>query len=111
MTEIGVFQKSETGYSGRIRTLLLDVAVVFVPTRTADGNTPAFRIHIGDDSGPEIGAAWKETGQAAGDYLSCRLEDPMFGRRFRAGLFQSNGHDGSWSLRWSRPKSRRERGQ
>ena len=105
MTEIGVFQKTETGFCGRIRTLLLDAELVFVPTRNPDGNVPDFRIHIGDDGGPEIGAAWRETGQAAGDYLSCRLEDPMFGRRFRANLFRSNTHEGSWLLRWSRPKS------
>ncbi|WP_322419589.1 DUF736 domain-containing protein [Mesorhizobium huakuii] len=107
MAEIGVFHETEAGYSGRVRTLLLDAELVFVPTRTSDGKTPDFRIHIGDGSGPEVGAAWKETGQTAGDYLSFRLEDPLFGRRFRAGLFQSD--DGSWSLRWIRPKPRPER--
>ncbi|MBZ9674066.1 DUF736 family protein [Mesorhizobium sp. ESP7-2] len=107
MAEIGVFQETESGYSGRIRTLLVDAELVLVPIRTSDGNAPDFRIHIGDGSGPEVGAAWKETGQTAGDYLSCRLEDPLFGRRFRATLFRCD--DGSWSLRWMRPKSRPER--
>ncbi|MEO5755583.1 MAG: DUF736 family protein [Mesorhizobium sp.] len=109
MTEIGVFQRTESGYRRRIRTLLVDAEVVLVPTRTPDGNAPDFRIHIGDGSGPEIGAAWKENGQTAGDYLSCRLEDPLFGRRFRANLFRSSADEGSWSLRWSRPKSRQDR--
>ncbi|TGQ89038.1 DUF736 family protein [Mesorhizobium sp. M8A.F.Ca.ET.208.01.1.1] len=107
MAEIGVFQETESGYSGRIRTLLVDAELVLVPTSASDGKAPDFRIHIGDGSGPEVGAAWKETGQTAGDYLSCRLEDPLFGRRFRASLFRSD--DGSWSLRWMRPKSRPER--
>ncbi|BCG86597.1 hypothetical protein MesoLj113c_27070 [Mesorhizobium sp. 113-3-9] len=107
MAEIGVFQKTESGYSGRIQTLLVDAELVLVPTKTLDAKTPDFRIHIGDGNGPEVGAAWQETGQTAGDYLSCRFDDPLFGRRFRAGLFQSDG--GSWSLRWLRPKSRPER--
>ncbi|UCI16728.1 DUF736 family protein [Mesorhizobium sp. B2-1-8] len=107
MAEIGVFQKTETGYSGRIQTLLVDVELVLVPTGTSDNKAPDFRIHIGDGSGPEVGAAWKETGQTAGEYLSCRLEDPLFARRFRASLFRSD--DGSWSLRWMRPKSRQAR--
>ncbi len=111
MIEIGVFSKTESGYRGRIRTLLLDIEVVLVPTAVSEGSAPDFRIHVDDAGGPEIGAAWKETGQMAGDYLSCRMDDPMFGRRFRANLFRSNSQEGSWSLRWSRPKSRRERGQ
>ncbi|TRC75233.1 DUF736 domain-containing protein [Mesorhizobium sp. WSM4307] len=109
MPEIGVFEQTQSGFSGRIRTLLLDAELVLVPTRTSEGNAPDFRIHIGDDSGPEIGAAWRETGPAAGDYLSCRLEDPMFGRRFRANLFRPSADGSSWSLRWSRPKSRQDR--
>ncbi|MER8434231.1 DUF736 domain-containing protein [Mesorhizobium caraganae] len=107
MAEIGIFHKTESGYSGRIRTLLVDAELVLVPTKTSDGKAPDFRIHIGDGSGPEVGAAWKETGQTAGDYLSCRLEDPLFGRRFRASLFLAD--NGSWSLRWIRPKARPER--
>ncbi|TPJ83338.1 DUF736 family protein [Mesorhizobium sp. B2-5-4] len=107
MAEIGVFHKTEPGYSGRMRTLLVDAELVLVPAKKCDGKAPDFRIHIGDGSGPEVGAAWKETGQTAGDYLSCRLEDPLFGRRFRASLLRSD--NGSWSLRWIRPKSRPER--
>jgi uncharacterized protein (DUF736 family) len=102
MAEIGVFHKTESGYSGRIRTLLVDAELVLVPTKVSDGKAPDFRIHIGDGNG----AAWKETGQTAGDYLSCRLEDPLFGRRFRASLFLAD--NGSWSLRWIRPKARPE---
>ena len=109
MIEIGVFRKTESGYRGRIRTLLLDVEAVFVPTSISEGSAPDFRIRADDAGGPEIGAAWKETGQTAGDYLSCRLDDPMFGRRFRANLFRSNAKEGFWSLLWSRPRSRQER--
>lgn len=110
MANIGAFQKSKTGYTGRIRTLVIDAEVVLVLAKKSDAeNAPDFRIHIGDADGPEIGAAWKETGEKAGDYLSFQLDDPTLAQPIRANLFQSGDDESAWSLHWNRPKPRTER--
>ncbi|WP_295809057.1 DUF736 domain-containing protein, partial [uncultured Nitratireductor sp.] len=72
-------------------------------------NAPDFRIHIGDRHGPEVGAAWKESGEKAGDYLSFQLDDPTLAQPIRANLFGSDDDETAWSLHWSRPKARGER--
>ena len=110
MANIGVFQKTKAGYSGRIRTLVIDAEVVFVPAKKSDTeNAPDFRIHVDDADGPEVGAAWKDTSEKAGDYLSCQFDDPTLARPIRANLFQSDDDENSWSLHWNRPKPRGER--
>jgi uncharacterized protein (DUF736 family) len=110
MTNIGAFQKTRTGYSGRIRTLVIDTEVVLIPTKKSEAEkAPDFRIHLGDADGPEVGAAWKEAGEKAGDYLSFQLDDPTLAQPIRANLFRSGEDETAWSLHWSRPKPRNER--
>lgn len=110
MANIGTFEKTKAGYSGRIHTLTIDAQVVLVPARKSDTeNAPDFRIHFDDKDGPEAGAAWKETGEKAGDYLSFQLDDPTFAQPIRANLFQNGDDESSWSLHWNRPKPRNER--
>lgn len=109
MANIGAFQKTNTGYSGRIRSLVIDAELAFVPAKKSDAeNAPDFRIHIGGADGPEVGAAWKETGDKAGAYLSCQLDDPTLARPIRANLFQNGDDENAWSLHWNRPKPRDE---
>lgn len=110
MANIGAFQKTKTGYSGRIRTLVVDAEVVLIPARKFDAeNAPDFRIHIADKDGPEVGAAWKETGEKAGEYLSLQLDDPTLAQPIRANLFRSDDDESAWSLYWNRPKQRDRR--
>ena len=110
MANIGTFQQAKTGYAGRIHTLLIDAEIVLVPAKTSDAeNTPDFRIHLGDKDGPEVGAAWKQTGEKAGGYLSCQLDGPTLTQPIRANLFQSDDDESAWSLHWNRPKLRNER--
>lgn len=107
MANIGAFQKTKTGYSGRIRTLVIDVEVVLIPARKSDADkAPDFRIHVSDKDGAEIGVAWKETGEKAGDYLSLQLDDPTLAQPIRASLFRSDDDETVWSLHWNRPKPR-----
>lgn len=76
MAQIGQFTRTQAGYSGRIRTLSLDLAIVFVPTDNADvENAPDCRIRLGDEDGIEIGAGWLQTGDRAGAYISVILDD------------------------------------
>ena len=108
MPQIGEFIRSETGYSGRVRTLTLDLDVSIVLAEPSDtGNAPDYRLHHGEgDEARNIGAVWKRAGEKAGNYLSVLIDDPMLYHPIRASLFQ-NGSDGSsWSLHWNRSPKR-----
>jgi uncharacterized protein (DUF736 family) len=110
MAQIGSFRRTEFGYSGRIRTLSLNVELILIPVDNTEAeNAPNYRIHLGDEQGPEIGAGWKRTGEKAGDYVSLQLDDPTFTRPIRANLFQSGDDKSVWSLLWNRPPKRGER--
>ncbi|TIU69804.1 MAG: DUF736 domain-containing protein [Mesorhizobium sp.] len=103
MAQIGQFTRAESGYSGRIRTLSLDFALVFVPVDKTDvENAPDYRIRLGDEDGVEIGAGWLQTGERAGTYISV----PSFAQPIRARLFQSDENGRDWGLHWTRPKRR-----
>lgn len=107
MAQIGQFTRTQSGYSGRIRTLLLDRAVVFVAADTvAVENAPDYRIRLGDEDGVEIGAGWRQSGERAGTYISVLLDDPALAQPIRARLFQSDESGSAWSLHWTRQKKR-----
>ncbi len=107
MTQIGQFTRTKSGFTGRIHTLTLDRELILLPTESSDAeNAPDFRIHLGDGADPEVGAAWKHTGEKAGDYLSLQLDDPAFNRPIRANLFQLDAETDTWTLQWNRPPKR-----
>jgi uncharacterized protein (DUF736 family) len=109
MTQIGRFTRTKSGYSGAIRTLSLDAQIVLVPSdHSGAENAPNYRILLGDDEGPEIGVAWKRTGEKAGDYVSLLLDDPALTQPIRANLFQSSEDKSSWFLLWTRLQKRNE---
>lgn len=108
MPQIGEFIREETGFAGRIRTLMLDLELVIAPTQQSETeNAPAHRVHLGADAdGPEVGAAWTRTGEKAGEYLSVLIDDPVLPHPIRANLFQNGNDASSWSLHWNRPPKR-----
>ena len=109
MSQIGTFTRTATGFAGRLRTLSLDIEIKLVTTEHGDAqNTPDFRIHAGDENGPEVGAGWKRTGDKAGEYVSLLIDDPSFAQPVRANLFQSGSNRSAFHLLWTRP-SRREK--
>ncbi|MQW08209.1 DUF736 family protein [Sinorhizobium meliloti] len=109
MPQIGAFRRTKSSFSGRIHTLTLDAELTLVPAEPSDAeNAPDYRIHLGDEDGPEVGAAWKRTGEKAGDYLCFQIDDPTFAQPIRANLFQSDDK-AAWSLHWNRPSRRIER--
>lgn len=107
--KIGTFVAADGGFAGHLHTLTLDIDLVLVPAHPSDSeNAPEYRVIAGEgDDAREVGAAWKQVGEKAGDYLSLQIDDPAFVRPLRANLFQDecNAH----VLVWSRP-SRREKG-
>lgn len=107
MSQIGTFTKTKDGYTGQLRTLTLEAAVTILPVETPGvENAPDFRIFTTQNV--EIGAAWRRTGEAAGEYLSLSLDDPSFAHPIRANLFQSGAEAATWKLLWSRPSRRDE---
>lgn len=108
MPQIGEFTRTKSGYSGRVRTLTLDVQLTLAPAEPSEAeNVPDYRIHLGEDGhGPEIGAGWKRTGEKAGDYVSLLFDDPTLTHPIRANLFRAEANGTSWSLHWNRPPKR-----
>ncbi|ESY71773.1 hypothetical protein X743_18750 [Mesorhizobium sp. LNHC252B00] len=111
MSQIGEFTRTKSGYSGRVRTLTLDVQLALIPAEPSDSEkAPDYRIQMGGDGdGPEVGAGWKRTGDKAGEYVSLLIDDPVFAQPIRANLFRSDADNGSWSLHWNRSPKRSER--
>lgn len=111
MAIIGEFTRTETGFSGHIRTLVLDHQLVLIPLDTASADEasdyPAFRIHLSDEGGSEVGAVWKRTGQGATGY-NLVLDDPSFAQPIRAHLFATDDDGRGWAVRWIRPKKQDE---
>ena len=53
MPQIGQFTRTQNGYSGRMHSLSFDCALTFVASENADSeNAPAYRVHLGDETGP-----------------------------------------------------------
>lgn len=110
MTQIGEFTRERTGYSGRIHTLSLDLDVAIVSAKASETeNAPEYRVHVGNEDGPEIGVGWKRSSERAGEFLTILLDDPTFLQPIRANLFQNGSDKTSWSLHWSRPRERGEK--
>lgn len=110
MSQIGQFTRGKSGFSGHARTLTLDIALILVPAETSDAeNAPDYRIHLGEEDGPEVGAGWKRSGEKAGNFVSLLLDDPSFAQPIRANLFQSSDDKTTWTLHWNRPSKRGDR--
>lgn len=110
MPQIRQFTRQKSGFTGRIETLTLNRELTIVTAEPSDAeNAPNYRVHHGDADGPEVGAAWKRTGEKAGEYLSVLLDDPALPQPIRANLFRDDDAGSSWSLHWTRPKPREER--
>ncbi len=110
MPLIGHFTRTATGFSGRIRTLSFDTEFAIGPAEPSDAeNAPDYRIHLGDEDGPEVGAGWKRRGERAGDYVAVLIDDPVFLAPVRANLFRSGDDEAAWGLHWNRVPKRSER--
>lgn len=110
MPQIGIFTRTPGGFSGRIRTLSFDTEFAIVAIDPGDTeNAPDYRVHLGGEDGPEVGAGWKRRGERAGDYVAVLLDDPVFLSPIRANLFRASDDGADWGLHWSRPPKRGER--
>ncbi|MDJ0447383.1 DUF736 domain-containing protein [Methylocystis sp. JR02] len=110
MPQIGEFTRETTGFVGRVHTFTLFREITIVPAEPSDAdNAPDYRVHNGNEEGPEIGAGWKRTGERAGDYIALVIDDPGLPQPIRANLFRDDDGGASWSLHWNRTPKRGER--
>ncbi len=114
MPQIGEFTRDETGFIGHLGTLLLHQDIIIVRAEPSEAeNAPDYRVHLFDgmsnETGPEVGAAWKRTGEKAGEYVALLIDDPTFPHPIRANLFRDDDAGNAWSLHWSRPRDRGEK--
>ena len=114
MPVIGQFMRENDGFIGHLTTLSLHQDIIIVAAEPSDAeNAPDYRAHVLDtisnETGAEIGAGWKRTGEKAGEYVSLQLDDPTFEHSIRANLFQSADIKSAWALHWNRPPKRGER--
>ena len=107
MTQIGSFTKEDDFYRGTITTLGLcaDLWILVAPLTDAE-HAPDYRIHLGAEDGPDIGAGWKRVGEKAGEYVAIVIDDPSLAAPIRANLFQATGQWDSHLLIWNRPSKR-----
>ncbi|WP_018010467.1 DUF736 domain-containing protein [Sinorhizobium medicae] len=100
MATIGTFTSTESGFTGSIRTLALNVKARIVRVETPSDKGPHSRIYAGS---VELGAAWqKRSSESDRDYLSVKLDDPSFPAPIYATLAEVDGEEGL-QLIWSRP--------
>ena len=114
MPQIGQFTRDEAGFIGNFAMLSLQQDIIIVLAEPSDAeNAPDYRVHLFDgmsnETGPEIGAGWKRTGEKAGEYIALLIDDPTFPHPIRANLFRDDDAGASWSLQWSRPRDRGEK--
>ena len=111
MSVIGQFTRENDGFVGHLTTLSLHQDIIIVPAEPSDAeNAPDFRVHVLDtmsnETGAEIGAGWKRTGERAGEYIAVLIDDPALPQPIRANLFRDDDAGNAWSLHWSRPRDR-----
>jgi uncharacterized protein (DUF736 family) len=111
--QIGYFHGQGDGFTGRLRTLTLDVALRLVPTDFAGHErAPDWRVHLSaadapDGIGLEVGSGWNHEGKG-GRFVTLQLDCPGFARPIRANLLRSHRDEEAHVLLWS-PRLRRPR--
>ena len=114
MPVIGQFIRENDGFIGHLTTLSLHQDIIIVAAEPSDAeNAPDYRVHVLDtmsnETGAEIGAGWKRTGEKAGEYVALQIDDPGFPQPIRANLFQSGSDRSAFHLLWTRPAKRESR--
>ena len=101
MAIIGTFTKTQSGYSGAIRTMTVNVKATFIVNdKNGNDKAPDYRIMAGKT---ELGASWRARSkdEDSKPFLRVELDDPSFDAPVNAALFE-NGEEGKCALVWSR---------
>ena len=100
MALIGTFVPTSDGFTGRIKTLLLDEDLTFPVLRELVGdNTPDLLITPGKQGeGPFVGAARKRRTEKGTEFISVQIDDLSFSGPIFAGLFPSEKSPALYNL-------------
>lgn len=96
---IGTFTRTEDGYIGSIRTVVLTAKVKLVRNEKKSEKAPDFRVLMGS---LEIGGAWKHNPADKRPHLSLSIDDPSFPAPIYSSLIEEES--GELTLIWSRRK-------
>jgi uncharacterized protein (DUF736 family) len=86
MANIGTFSKTETGFSGVIKTLAVNTKANLVSVPVESENSPQYRIYAGN---AEIGAGWIKKSKQDQAYISVKLDDPSLPAPIHASLHEA----------------------
>ena len=108
MALIGLFTPTENGFTGHIKTLLLDIEATLTQPRDAShDNAPDYRITLGKSSdGPAIGFARNRKTEEGREFISFVIDDPTLVSPIFAVLFPTNQSNKTHHLYWTRASHR-----
>ncbi len=104
MALIGVFASTEDGFTGHIKTLLLDIeATLTRPSDTSHNNAQDYRITLGKgDDGATIGLARHRKTEEGRGFISFVIDDPTLASPIFAVLFPIDKSNSTHHLYWTR---------
>jgi uncharacterized protein (DUF736 family) len=108
MALIGVFAPTTDGFTGHIKTLLLDIEATLTPPRDAShDNAPDYRITLGKGSdGAAIGFARNRKTEEGREFISFVIDDPTLANPLFAVLFPTDKSNKTHHLYWTRASRR-----
>lgn len=98
MATIGTFTRTHDGFTGTLKTLTFTASVTIKAVPSDNDKAPDYRVYA---DGIEVGAGWKKSSAAGRDYVSCKLDDPMFPAALHANLIAGENGE-THTLIWSR---------
>ncbi len=102
MSISGHFTTTETGIAGEIRFFGAREQVVLRRVeKTENEKSPDFRILAADDERIDYGAAWAKTSKDERNYISLKLDSPLFAGPTYPTLNETEA-TGEYDLVWSR---------
>jgi uncharacterized protein (DUF736 family) len=101
MAIIGYITKDGDLYTGTIETLSLKADIELRPVEKKNDKAPNYRVYTGET---EVGAAWWMTSERGEDFLSVKVDDPLWPKPVHFAIFKAE--DGGYNAIWSRPVKR-----
>ncbi len=104
MALIGIFTPTSDGFTGYIKTPLLDIEATLTPPRDAShDNAPDYRITLGKGAdGAVIGFARNRKTEEGRAFISFVMDDPTLASPICAVLFPTDNPNKTHHLYWAR---------
>lgn len=97
MATIGTFTNVNDILSGEIETISVKAKLTITPVSSDKGGAPNYRVMAGNS---EIGAGWTRKSKNGRDYISVKIDDPIWQAPLYANLIERGGvHTLIWNRR------------